>query len=458
MNVIEAKRISSSNLLVFFICLGIFSVSSIMPSRMLSEISLVVLCLYMLGLFITRPRFILKYLVFIFAVVTNIAGCAIAEFSSVFLGEVRVFAGYVGSLPLLILSRWLFIIILIVYDTLFGVDDKQLAVNHYLSDNTVRLLDTVTGAMTVALIIALLMTIKRPSAISLGIDRFSYAQLYANNRYIGYLNSYMPYLITIPLLSTRYGKRWLGALSVLCYSIILVWTGTKFGNLFAILCVAIWIYYDKISILERGKLNKIVISVIASLSLIAVFAVFVSSKSSTTLNASEYIAQRAAQQGQLWWRIYDISGGAQHVSEFRNEIEAIGNGKSAVSQNVGSNYGIYKIMYLAAPQSLIDSKIALGSCYTEAGYAAMFYYFGPFGTILFSTIMGISIGVVVNALLHSSTKLRFIDSFLLVRMTVVLRGTLGMFFFDFIDLPSIATYLYFILRYITDNSHDSSAI
>ena len=76
-----------------------------------------------------------------------------------------------------------------------------------------------------------------------------------------------------------------------------------------------------------------------------------------------------------------------HPDEFKNEITALFEQKEGAANNVGSRNGIYGIMYATAPQSIIDGKLTTGSQYTEGGYAAAYYYFGPLGAICFSVLM-----------------------------------------------------------------------
>ncbi len=48
---------------------------------------------------------------------------------------------------------------------------------------------------------------------------------------------------------------------------------------------------------------------------------------------------------------FDLSKGTLHYDQLNNELSALVNGKSAIGDNIGSNYGVYKIMYFTSAQS-----------------------------------------------------------------------------------------------------------
>lgn len=110
---------------------------------------------------------------------------------------------------------------------------------------------------------------------------------------------------------------------------------------------------------------------------------------------------------------------------------------------VGANNGIYKIMYLCAPESVIDWKLGTGSRYTEAGMAAVYYYFGAFGVILFAAIMGFIVAATVNCFLRFIANNNLIAAMLMLRIFMIERTFLSMFTMaDFFKPLSLLSYIY----------------
>ena len=156
---------------------------------------------------------------------------------------------------------------------------------------------------------------------------------------------------------------------------------------------------------------------------------------------------RLSQQGQLWWRTYDLcSVDGTHISELTDEIDGIIRGSTNIAVNVGAKYGIYKIMYYAAPDSVVHDKLESGSRYTEAGFATAYYYAGVVGVLVFAVIMGIIISLITNALLKSLCNGKLINVVLWARLLSVSMTVLSMHTFVVLfDAESIVSYAYLIL-------------
>ena len=115
-------------------------------------------------------------------------------------------------------------------------------------------------------------------------------------------------------------------------------------------------------------------------------------------------------------------------------------------QNVGANHGIYKIMYYCAPSTVVDNKLLGGSRYSEAGFAAAYYYLGSIGAIIFSVVMGVIIGTLQNRLIKDIVNERYFRAMLLLRLYLSAQTGLSMFLFmNFGDIISIFSYLILII-------------
>ena len=91
--------------------------STIMAEYLLaSYASLIAVAAFFVALVLKRGEFFVKYFAFVFAIGANILGCAIIETQEISLPELDTFSSFAGSLPLLILSRWVFVVVLLVCD------------------------------------------------------------------------------------------------------------------------------------------------------------------------------------------------------------------------------------------------------------------------------------------------------------------------------------------------------
>lgn len=449
MKVCENRRlfmVSSQRMLIDIPFMIIFILCSIFPKISFSSyVSLAFCGVYLIYLLVFRQSFFLKYLAIVFAALVSIVGAAIVEFTrQLYLPELQCSSGFVGSLPLLILSYWILLITLLNYDEVYGVEVRKFLVP--MEDGINRRI--LNGSTIVVLIMFMLLfsrVITHP-AFLLGIDRFAYASIYSVSGVLSIIDHISAVLLIFPILSLIYGNKFLGEFTILVYVLYYLWIGNKFGPFFTLMCVFFLVYYGKI--LKRGKhyLHKIIVIACILGSIVFAYAIYFTT-STSDFDSASYVLQRGAQQGQLWWKTYDLCDGIHHMNEFGNEFEAIVHNSSVV-ESVGANNGIYKIMYLCAPKFLVDAKLMTGSRYTEAGYATIYYYFGMLGTVLFSLIMGFVFALLINSFLKSLNNKEYIKSMILLRLFLIGRGSLTLFTFsDYLDFISLVSYLYLIVMW-----------
>ncbi len=168
----------------------------------------------------------------------------------------------------------------------------------------------------------------------------------------------------------------------------------------------------------------------------------------TDLDPYEYFSERVSQQGQLWWRIYDLYGGNIHPDEFVNEINAFFEGDKPNQECIGAKNGIYKVMYLCAPETVVTNKLSTGSRYIQADYAVVYYYFGVLGVIIYSVLMAIIVSRIVNLFILALKKKEFIKTLIYLRFFNMIRSSFCMLTFgEFLDIISILSYVYLIFTY-----------
>ncbi len=397
-----------------------------------------------------NPFMYVKYFALLFMFLGTGAGVIVAEFDSIYLYELATESRYAGSLPLLMTGFWMLFATLLIFEKQNNFDEIRCK-NIKLTNRYIKLVNTATLVVLILFLIVVFYATREPPAFALGIDRFLYAMNYSNkmNFFVRLIVRLSPLLLLFPLLSISYGNKIVGSITVGLYILYMLWTGSKFGSFFTMMCVFLLINYESIKNrgLAYGKrvLTKIGI-IFAGLIICAV--VINGILGGNSAGGTYYLWNRVAQQGQEWWRTYNLYHGSIHPSEFRNEINAIINPKKEIEDNIGSQYGIYKIMYLTTPAPIVNLKLATGSRYTEAGYACAFYYFGSFGVIFFSVVMGVVIAATINGFIKAFNDGDILKMLLLVRLFNVERTALSMFtFYVMFDVFSIITYLILFFGY-----------
>lgn len=439
-----ASKISYPSLLYRIILAAIFMFASVFPTPETSALSFVLFVVYALYLLIAKPTFCVKYLYVLFGIAINILGVGECEFFVLPLGELSTTSSFAGSLPLIIFARWIFVVVL-EYVDLRLFPDKQLSINRKETRQLSRACNIATIIISVVFCACLIDVMRYPSAQALGIDRFTWKSTYSSPFMPALITDNLAYAAVIPLMSLRLGKKSFGAISLILLIMYYFWTGSKFGPFLIIACVAALVFYDLIAKLNIAILRRLIVCVAVVFAILISFAALVQTSISSTTDPNEYLFARLAQQGQLWWSTYDLCN-VPHPEEFANEIDAAFFDDPTKSDNhVGSSQGLYMIMYLTAPSDIVDAKLSTGSSYTEAGYAAMYYYFGPIGVILFSIILAPIIAFIVSLLLRAIRIGRPFDALILVRLMVMANMLMASLHLGLFGKVSIASIVFLIV-------------
>lgn len=407
-------------------------------SKLSGVISVAVVAIYAVYAIRKQRDYFFLYAALLFAVFANIIGCAVAEYFPVYLSEIRAYSSFCGSLPLLVLSRWAFLAVLLHFGDCFG---RKAPIQEWMGDSASKVVAMVVLA---ALLFMLVMTVRNPPSFVVGMDRFAYASAFNNSSVYRMLTNAMPYLIFVIIAATRWGMKLLGWAGVVAWAIILVWTGTKFGGFFNLVCAFMIVYCDRLSCLREGAARVFsVLIIVVMAGLIAVSAIVYGTYGTGT--GADFLFARTAQQGQIWWATYEKADGAFRLDRVEGEILGAVNDGGSIAGNKGSTHGIYGMMYLNAPTDLVDGKLAQGSRYTEGGYAAMYYSGGLTGVLLFSLTMSGIFFFVIRGLGVALKRGRAIEVVMLARLFIVLQTALSMgTFADLIDPVSLGSYAYLI--------------
>lgn len=415
----------------------------------MSVVALAVFLCQLAWLCFNDLAFTAKYFAFIFAILSNIIGCFAVEFSSIYLSRLNVYADFCGSLPLLITSRWLFIAVIYVCErkTFAGVASRAICLDKathrvkLIRERKVRFLALLSYAMFLICFVCFIDALGH-SVLVTGANRFQYYE--GLQPAIRYASRVLEFLVVIPLIYYRETKNRCALAIVGFYFLYLFSIGTKFGTYFTVLSLSLLVYYRQLVELDGRRAKRLLATLVAVVAAFVLVAVVAHSFTSD-VDSGEYLAERLAGEGELWWRTYDLSAGEQHPELFPAEIDAFLHGSTRISNNVGSHNGIYGIMYLTAPRNTVDSVLSQGWRFTEGGYAAAYYYFGELGTLLFSVVMGLVVFVLQTALIASFYRMKIIRSVALTYLSVLVNTALGMFLFSGFSNPLVIIAILWLL-------------
>ena len=179
------------------------------PYRFASILSCLVMLLYVIYISLCLPNVVIKYLFFVFGIVTNIVGVCVCEFSSLYLSEINSISHYVGSLPILVFSRTIFLVLILEYE----LKNKN-SINNVKVEINEQYLRNFTIVVTVLYLIEFIHVFGH-NAILMQVDRYDYSYL---GGLWSKLASYSQYLIVVPISYFTYTrKKILPAIAIVIY-------------------------------------------------------------------------------------------------------------------------------------------------------------------------------------------------------------------------------------------------
>ena len=434
-----------------FIVIALMLCTIFSKTYVFSYISIFLWIICMLRIVMKYKIVLIKYFSFIFLANLSVFSVAICEFvQNLYLKELDSYSEFYGSLPLCVLTNYVFFLVLI-YKEIEKPTLKDLSIKKERNVNIKKFLSNLRVITCFIFILYLVIFIKIAPypAFLLNVDRMFYSANYAPGGIYRIIDHQAVLLVTFPILlfvksEHSIKDKFLAILTITLYCLYFLWNGNKFGPFFTLFSLFLVFYSQQIVGLNKKIVRKIIfISLIAIITLL--FVAVIIQTSISNIDAFSYLSQRLAQQGQLWWKTFGIST-SMHPKEFINEIIAIIHGKVSTNECVGANYGIYKIMYLCAPKSLIDYKLSYGARYTQAGYACAYYYFGIFGAIFYSIFTALLVNKLVSSLLKSNLNGDYIKVLLLMRLYINANTAISMFlYYELLDLVSIISYCYLLM-------------
>lgn len=409
--------------------------------RFTSYLSLTVFVFYVFYVIYRKPDLVLKYLFLFFMFISETLGISVCNLiPGMYMPELAVNSSFNGSMPLIFFAFFILLVTVQLIDNKLGISKEN-------TDKVLhnKFIDYISAVVFILFTILFLSVLKNPS-FAMKIDRFEYAKLQEEkNRFVTLISQFWSELIVFPIISLVVNRRKAAVLPVLMYCLYAFWTGNKFGPFFSIAVTLCMVAYTRVHAMETRKIRLLLLPtavVAAALVGLAVFAMSLTVQP----GQSNYLLDRTAQQSQLWWKTYEKTDGEAHISEFSNEIDAAFHADTDFTANIGSDYGIYKIMYYTTPEGMVNDKLASGSRYTEVGYACAYYYFGYIGPIIFSVFWGIIVGLIVNGFIKAISRNDVVKAIALIYVLNNVRTIISMHTYNvLIEKFNLLSILYIIV-------------
>lgn len=423
-------------LVVVLVCVAF---SSFLAASVVSLLAYTALLVYLVAF---EDRFFFKYIWCLLFCVLQILGVACIEFSTIELPELVTSSHFEGSLPAIVLLRFLLVAFILLLDDRIERKCKDIGEGRRIPFE--RHLP-VACLLFFAVVFAALALTTQPALLG-GVDRFGF---YRNAGSLGGLvevfrRSFPLVVICIAAWAHSRGRgKWVGLAATVVYLLVQIWMGGKFSELVGVLAVVILAQIDSIE--EALKVNKgRILGVSAAVLLAIIVSAVVFQTTLEHFDAPHYVSARAAQQGQMWWMTYSKTD-CPHPNELMDELVGQITNDPAAESNIGSGYGLYKIMYLCAPSHMVNAKLGLGTTYSEMGFALYYYYGGIVGGVLFSLACAVLMAVTTNLMAAFMARGHYVETALLARFYVAGNALMGTGSIHFLfSKATIVSYVLFV--------------
>lgn len=361
----------------------------------------------------------------------NIFGVFAIENSDIYLFELETHSSRAESLPLLVFSYLLLVIVIYFLDAKIPFNAKNSLVNKssdvvlhfggkfYVHFDYLKLLAWVCLFLSLVLFIKVLPY----PYFSLHVDRFLYKEYYLPS-FFGKLDRVIMYCLPFLFLLIVHKKDRCAILTVILYTLYSFWIGEKFGAYWFMLvngCIVYSIEGEKLPTFKLRKYLFTIFMIVCALMMVLFFHRYLNRFS----NFTGYFYQRVAQQGQLYWSVYQKENQKQAgINRPESEVDTFYRLDDKVENRY--DHGIYKIMKLTTPLPRFWRKIDSKSRYTASTYASIYYYFKEIGMVGFSICIGCLYWFFLRLLLMSIDELHFIDTLIGIKIFNVLALVLGM--------------------------------
>lgn len=387
---------------------------------------LVLWFLFMFTLCQWSIKFALKYWLFLFSSTVMIIGVFLCENLSLVLLELDMDSGYHGSLLLLTFFVWWLIESIKFGDSFWCGIIKTEYFYGFVSPKKVLDVFPVTVTVYLVLISVALFLASRTNVFRVGMDRV----VFATNYMVGnwrLLDQLLMAFLPVPFCTYFRGYKKTAFFFASGYLLYMILTGHKFGGLS-------YVFYFAFPLLVASSenirtLRKYMYKLIVICACLVGFVCVHNALLYDGIQNYTFLQNRIAQQGQLWWATYPIDRDEDiHYEEFDDETRTFF--EIGKTQHEHYNHGIYKVMRRVTPENIFERKMLHGSRYTAGYYSSVYYYFGTFGVLLISSLLGFVFSGFINWYQKSLVDGNIIDSIVSCKLIVWMFSVISMPDFD----------------------------
>lgn len=379
------------------------------------------------------PNFLIRYIMLFFMAVGNLVGVLICEHSSIWLSELSMYVGHVGSFPLLLCGWFLLIAVVWMLDIRFKpaiLDQNYEICKFNIGSQSINFCKFLAAFCFIVAILSLANVAWHPAFLE-HMDRFAYRERYITRPLeimVNFIYAMLPLLFA--MIMRKISRFWLclDCLTVIFFSLYLFCTGEKFGGFWYIVvyvCIISSIYTQSLSV-EALHMR---IKKVGGIFLVLLTVVAINLSLTYSLGGERfvtvYLPQRVAQQGQLWWRTYALDkNNNMRISELGDEIRVYF--QNDRQRELEYKHAIYKIMRFTTPADIFHRKISSGSRYSTSTFASMFYYFKRLGVIIWGIIGGILFWGLMYLCMTAAVNFYVVESILASKLLLMSYAILAM--------------------------------
>lgn len=388
-----------------------------------ANIDVFILALYfifVLFLYIRDPRFIVQFFWIIIVLTLNIVGVFVCD-QGVFLTELKYSSWYSNSLAPIAFIYILFFGCVELYRLYRNEHIKKQRKEKSARSGHAGLIKAVV-LIGIAIEVFLIFQVAPHPYFSVGMERLLYAQNYMSPASVS-LRTYLPLFIPAAAMCGRGGDRRTMIVFLLLLLIFYFLEGDKFGAYFFAAYLFALSYYRE---LDERTIKKTV-SILATIFFILIAVVHLQRVllfNSDLMGTWQYLSQRLAQQGEVWWSVFtQLNEGTIRHGDFYDEISVL---FTTVDLTQNASFGQWKMMSVASGYSEYSMyRILSGNPYTATTTASVFYYFGWLGIILFYSVAPLAYAALINNAASAFSDCRILESMVYVKLISIFGGVIN---------------------------------
>lgn len=377
-------------------------------------ICIILFCVLYFIIFLHSTEWMIKYIRILVWSLGAVVGVFICEnVKNLYLYEIDSFSSHKGSIPLLTIFFTICAITLFYHDKSIA---KYKKTSIYFGKNNFNLVVS-KYVKSIIFLIGLFLFIKAfpyPSS-RYNIGKQVYAKIVLKEfSLLPIIVQFICPLLLIPFLKNTEltVKRIIKEIIIPLTPFLLycVWSGNKFGvffRLFSIYAIPISGIY-----MHSKKRKLIIIKTIFMMSILLLSFLIIYYISTGVTDIYTALFERAAQQGQLWWKIFGMyENKGSMMSELMDEIKPIFSGKDDYY------HGIYKVMYLTTPANIVNAKLSYGTTYSTIGIELVYYYFRDIGVIISAIVFPIMYSILTNLYVKTMLEGKLLETIIYCRLS-----------------------------------------